>query len=81
MSIALAGVSLIIVHIDALISLVVVGRHREGGLIGVNGGFAAADLAVVVAGEVPMEFPKLEGVAADEGRKNEEDADDIVSIR
>ena len=57
---------LVVVHVDALVGLVIVGRHGEGGLVRVDALAAAAASAVLVAGEVAVELVVLECVAANQ---------------
>lgn len=73
MAVLVAGEGIVVVHVDTLIGLVVMGRHGEGRLVGINV-LTTTDFAVVVTREVAVELVILHRVSADERRKGEEQA-------
>lgn len=72
-AVVLAARGLVLIRMDALICLVVMGSHGEGGLVGVDV-LAAAELAVVIARQVAVEVEVCQGVSTDEGATGEEQA-------
>lgn len=68
---AVGSVVVPVVHVDPLVCLIVVGGHREGGLIGVDV-VSATELLGIVAGQSAVEVVVLESVAAEEGGASKE---------
>lgn len=66
-----AGV--VVICIDALVGLLIVRRHGKRGLVGIDVAVAGAQLAIVIAGQVAVEFPVRERVGADECRGSKEE--------
>lgn len=59
--------SIVVVHVDSLISLFIMGRHGEGGLVRIDV-LAAADFATIIAWQSAMEVVVLQGVCTKECR-------------
>lgn len=71
--------SIMVIHVDPLVSLLVVRCHGKCSLIRVDV-VATADLAAVVAGESAVEVVVLQGVGTEEGRSNPEETTIIRSM-
>lgn len=61
---------IMVVHVDPLVSFLVVGRHGKGSLVGVDV-LPAPDLTVVVTRQVAVEVVMIEGEAGKEARPGE----------
>lgn len=61
---------IVVIHVDPLVSFLVMGGHGEGSLVGVDV-LPAPDLTVVVARQVAVEVVMIEGKAGEKARPGE----------